>query len=178
MAGVDPVTQGLFFAASQSATAQAAAQAKQKEKTNNIRKSAFANALKKSEEEKVLEDEGLPSEIAGMQLEDAIVFLKDAADIAGNELREDASPTNFAAYRRKVTQFLKYITKNNYEIQKHKRPGLNRKGKPFDPQTQVVIINKDLDEIADFFMHEHHDNIKMLAKVEEIQGMLVDLMAR
>ena len=112
MEGVDPVTQGLFFAASQSATAQAAAQAKQKEKVGSTKRNSFASALKKSEEEKVLEDEGLPPEIAGMSLDDAIVFLKDAADIAGNKLREDASPSNFGVYRKKVTQFMKYIVGN------------------------------------------------------------------
>jgi uncharacterized protein YaaR (DUF327 family) len=178
MEGVDPVSQGLFFAAAQSVSAQSAAQANQKEKTSKTKRASFANALKKSEEEKILAEEGLPPEIAGMSTDDAIVFLKDEADIAGDKLKADMSPTNFILYRQKISQFMKYIVKNTYEIQKHKRPGINRKGRPFDPQVQVLVVNKKLEEIADCFMHDHRDNIKMLAKVEEITGLLVDLMAR
>jgi Uncharacterized protein conserved in bacteria len=178
MAGVDPVSQGLFFAASQSVTAQAAANTKQKEKTSSTKRGSFANAIKKSEEEKVLQDEGLPPEIAGMDLDDAVVFLKDAADIAADKLKSDMSPVNFATYRKSITQFMKYVVKNAYEIEKRKRPGLNRKGKPFDPQTQVILVNTKLNEMADWLIHDHHDTLKMLAKVEEIKGMLVDLIAR
>jgi|SRR5574344_371596 uncharacterized protein YaaR (DUF327 family) len=178
MEGVDPVSQGLFFAATQAATAQSAAQAKEKEKTSGTKRSSFASALQKTEEEHILAEEGLPKEIAGKTVEEAVVYLKDAADIAGDKLREDLSPENFADYRKKISQFMKFVVKNAFEIEKHKRPGINRKGRPLDPRVQVKVINTRLDEIADCLLHDHRDNLKMLAKVEEINGMLVDLMAR
>lgn len=178
MEGVDPISQGLFFAATQSASAQAAAQAKKQEKAATVKRSSFSNAMQKAQEEQSLVEEGLPLEIAGMSQEDAIIFLKDAADIAGNKLRADLSPSNFALYRQKVSQFIRYVVKNNYQIETHKRFGKNRKGQALAPQMQIVVINKELDEMADWLIHDHRDTLKLLAKMDEINGMLVDLMAR
>ncbi len=178
MAGVDPVTQGLFFAAAQASSAQSAVQAKKEEKTKPIKKSSFNKALEKANEESNLLQEGMPVEIAGMSVEDAVIFLKDAADVAGNKLRANTLPSDFADYRLKVSQFLRYIVKNNFEIQKHERLGFSRKRKCLDPQTQIIIINKKLDEMAEWLLHDHKDILALLAKVDEIKGMLVDLMAR
>lgn len=181
MEGIDPLNQGLFFAASQAASAQnsfQANQSKRKEKASAARRSAFSSALDKAQEEKTLLEEGLPLEIAGMSEEEAVIFLKDAADIAGDKLRSEMSPQNFADYRQKVSQFMRYIVKNNFSVSTHKRRGLNRKGKPFAPQMQIKIINQKLDEMAEWLLSSHRDNLKLLAKVDEINGMLVDLMAK
>ena len=178
MAGVDPIQQGLFFAATQASSAQTAVQAKKQEKTERTKKTPFNKALDKATEEQTLLQEGLPLEIAGMTPEEAIVFLKDAADIAGNKLRESMLPSNFVEYRQKVSQFMKYVVRNNFEILKHERNGRTRKGKRLEPQTQILIINRKLDEMAEWLLRDHKDNLQMLAKVDEIKGMLVDLMAR
>ena len=59
---------------------------------------------------------GLPIEIASMTEEEAVIFLKDAADIAADKLRKSQMPDVYADYRLKVSQFLRYIVKNNFEI--------------------------------------------------------------
>lgn len=93
-------------------------------------------------------------------------------------MRLDPSPSKYADYRQKVSQFIKYIVKNNYIIEKHKRVGRSVKGKPLAPQTQIVVLNKKLDELAEWFLHTHRDNILLLQKMDEIRGLIVDLMAR
>lgn len=178
MAGVDPITQGLFFTATQAASAQSAVQAKKKEEVGKTKKSTFSKAVDKANEEQTLLQEGLPLEIAGMTEDEAVIFLKDAADIAGNKLRTTMLPSVYADYRQKVSQFLKFIVKNNFEIIRHQPPGRTRKNKDLSPQFQVIVINKKLDEMAEWLLHDHKDNLQLLAKVDEIKGMLVDLMAR
>lgn len=178
MDGLDPVSQGLFFAANQATSAQAAFQAKKQQEAGSVKKSSFQNAMEKAQQEKEFLAEGLPVELAGMTEEEAVIYLKDQADIAADKLRSEMLPANFAAYREKVSQFMKYIVKNNFEVTVKKRPGLNRKGKPFAPQMQVKIINQKLDEMAEWLLSSHQDTLKLLAKVDEINGMLVDLMAR
>lgn len=74
MSSVDGVNDGLYFAAAQSISARTASQLAKKEKTEKTKQSAFANALKKTTEERTLVEEGFPPEIAGMELEEAAVF--------------------------------------------------------------------------------------------------------
>ena len=39
------------------------------------------------------------------------------------------------------------------------------------------MINAKLDEMAQWLLHTHSDTLQMLAKIDEINGLLVDLMA-
>lgn len=169
--------QGLYFAAAQSANLEAL-KAKQKEKTIQAKKKPFMSALQKSHEEHELMAAGLPKEIAGMEPEDAVVYLKDAADIAADKLKESMLPENFANYRQKVTQFLRYITKNNFTVKQymHYRSNPKRRIK-LNPHVQIVVINQKLDDIARWLIASHNDTLRLLAKIDEINGLLVDLMA-
>lgn len=167
-----------FQAASMAAKAQSKANGTNGiQKKQAIKKGSFSSAMQKSAEEASLISEGLPPEIAGMEPEEAAIFLKDAADIAADALRENQLPEYFTDYRKKVGQFLRFIAKNNYEIKTTQRKGFNRKGRPYDPQTQVIVINQKLDEMARWMLYEHKGTLNMLAKIEEINGLLVDLLA-
>lgn len=167
-----------FQAASMAAKAQAKSNGTDKtNKKQSIKKGSFSSAMQKSVEEASLASEGLPVEIAGMEPEEAIIFLKDAADIAADALKENQLPEYFTDYRKKVSQFLKYIVKNNFETKTTQRKGFNRSGRPYNPQTQIYIIDQKLDEMARWMLYEHKRTLNMLAKIEEIQGMLVDLIA-
>lgn len=181
MEGLDALngTSNLYFtAASQAANAQAS-QAHKSQKKEGVKKSAFSSVMEQAQAESALVQEGLPAEIAGMSIEEAFIFLKDEADIAADQLRQKQMPENFAIYRKKVAHFLRFLEKNNFEVEKHLRPNLRRRktGKPMDPRIQVQIINNDLDFIARQMLFDQKDTIKMLTKVNEIQGLLVDLMA-
>lgn len=172
MEGVDALNPGLYFAASQAASQAAAKEAQKKAKTEKTKKSLFASAFERSQAEHRLEEEGLPPEIAGMSTEAAVVFLKDAADIAADKLKNCQMPEQFADYRKKVGQFMRYIVKTNFRVEQHARRTRRK-----NPQIQVVVINKKLDEMAQWMLHSHSDTLMMLAKIEEIKGLLVDLIS-
>ena len=70
---------------------------------------------------------------------------------------------------------MRYVVKNNFTIEQHALPG--RKGRKGKVQTQVVIINQKLDELARWLLKGHSETLLMLKKIDEISGLLVDLMA-
>ncbi len=170
-------TQGLYFNAAQAASMDAAAKLKKEQKASKVKKSAFASALERTQAEHQLKAEGLPPEIAGMDSEEAIVFLKDRADVAAEKLKNCQMPEYFADYREKVSQFMRYIVKTNYNVETEKRPGRNRRNRPLPAHTKIILVNKKLDEMAQWLLHSHKDTLEMLAKIDEIRGLLVDLMA-
>lgn len=177
---VDALSQGLYFSAAQAAASEAAKRSKQKEeaeKAARTKKNVFSSAIERTQAEFRLKQEGLPPQIAGMSTEEAVVFLKDAADLAAEKLKACQLPENFTDYRQKVSQFMKYIVKNNYTVKQQKHTGLNSRGCKFEPYTQVKMINAKLDEMAQWLLHTHSDTLQMLAKIDEINGLLVDLMA-
>ena len=175
MDGVDSVGSGLYFNAAQLAGADNARKAAKKEKAGEVKKSAFASVFEKSRLEHQLQMEGFPVEIAGMEVEQAARYLKDAADIAADKLKECQMPENFADYRKKVSQFMRYVVKNNFALEQHTLPA--KKGRKGKVQTQVVVINQKLDELARWLLTGHSETLLMLKKIDEISGLLVDLMA-
>lgn len=176
--GIDSVgfqNQSLYFAAAQSASQQAA---KQKSAEKSIfSKLSFADSLKKSREEAQLISEGFPIEIAGMDVESAIVFLKDEADLASDKLKENQSAENIENYRKKIGQFLKYVEKNNFEVIEKRRFAKNRRGRTLAPYVQIQVINQKLNNLASDMLYNHSKNLNLLARIEEINGLIVDLIA-
>jgi uncharacterized protein YaaR (DUF327 family) len=174
---VDPLNQSLYFSAAAAAAQQTAAETRKKEKAQGGGRVSFNAVLKKSAEKSELVSEGFPPEIAGLSVEEATIFLKDAVDMAGDELAEKASAEAFASYRTAVSQFMRYVVKNSFEIHKFKRPGYNKKGKPRDPAIQIETINRKLESLASDLLYNHADKLRLLARVDEINGLLVDLLA-
>ena len=174
---VDSVNQSLYFAATAAASQQAAKQAKKTDKSGRATRASFANSMQKSQEEFMLASEGLPPEIAGMDMESAVVFLKDEMDIAGEQLTKLQSMENIETYRKKVGQFMKYLVKNNFEVLKHKKGWKSRKTGKADPYIQVQVINQKLNQLASDMLYNHSKNLKILARIEEINGLIVDLLA-
>ena len=167
----------LYFAATQVSSQQMAQQAKQAQKAEKKEKTAFASSLSKKQEAAQLISEGLPIEIAGMSEEEAIVFLKDEMDIAGDELKRQQTLEAMAKYRKKVSQFMKYIVKINYNFVNTREQKKLRSGRIIKPMYQIQVIDQKLNQLANEMLILHGANLNLLAKVEEIQGMIIDLMA-
>lgn len=187
MNGLDAINSSLYF----SATAAASQQVKKeqdKQKTDKTKKSIFASSLEKAIEVENLATAGLPVELAEMSIEEAVVYLKDAVDMAADKLNDSISEENFRSFRRSVSQFLKYVQKHSTEVAKIKRLKRSyiKKGvmgpyfeerRETDPYYQVRVVDEKLDELAAMVLQNHSDKLKMLAKVDEIKGLLVDFLA-
>ena len=112
-----------------------------------------------------------------METEEAAIFLRDQVDIAGDKLAENQLPENFANYRKQISLFFKFLEKNNFEVTKKEVRGFSKSGKPMRPKIQIKVINQKLDEMARYLLSAHRDKILMLSKINEIKGLLVDLIA-
>ena len=167
-------SQSLYFAATQAASQQMAQQAK---KTEKKEKSAFAASLSHHQERAQLMSEGLPVELAGMTQEEAIVFLKDEMDMAGDELKAHQSLEAMEKYRKRVSQFMKFIVKINYNFVTTREQKKLRSGRIIKPMHQIQIIDQKLNQLANEMLILHGANLNLLAKVEEINGLIIDLMA-
>ena len=167
--GVDSVgfqNQSLYFAAAQSASQQLAKQESKKTGKSVFSKVSFADTLKKSKEEAQLIADGLPPEIAGMDSEDAIVFLKDAADMASDNLKEKQTPETIENYRTKIGQFLKFMARNNFEVIEKRRFGRNRRGRALAPYYQIQVINQKMNNLTSDMLYNHSRNLNLLARIE------------
>ncbi|MCR4822518.1 MAG: YaaR family protein [Treponema sp.] len=167
-------SQSLYFAATQSASQQLAQQTK---KTEKKEKSSFASSLSKKQETSRLISEGFPVELAGMTEDEAVVFLKDEMDIAGDQLKSRQDLVSMENYRKKVSQFMKYIVKINYNFIKTREQRKLPSGRVITPMYQVQVIDQKLNQLASEMLILHGANLNLLAKVEEINGLIIDLMA-
>lgn len=173
--GISSVNSSLYFSAAHEAAKEAS---KKKKIEQTSKKLSFSEVLKKNKETEELLQAGFPAEIINMEIEEAAVFLKDKMDEAGERLSEEYTPDAFSSYRLAVNQFVKYIVKNNFTVTKQKRFGMNKRtGKPRDPYLQIQVINQKLDMMAADMLSSHMNKLQALARVNEIQGLIVDLMA-
>jgi uncharacterized protein len=174
MTAIETVNQSLYFSAT-AASQEFAKKTQKKEKLPG--KTSFSGILKKSQEEADLISEGLPPEIAGMEDEEALVFLKDEVDIAGDALKSNQGLAALEQYRKKISQLMKFITRNNFAVIEHKRHGFTRKGRPVDPYIQIKVINDKINNLTTDMIYNHADNLRLLAGIEEINGLIIDLLA-
>lgn len=186
MSLIDTLGNALNFSNVAATTKQKSQESK---KTSKPHKS-FSSLLRDKQEIQDLQEAGLPLELAGLDAEDAVIFLKDAIDEASDRLTDSQTAENFATFRKSVSQFLKYVERNNYEISTKKRVGraarehvykgvspyFAEKRKP-PAYKQVKIINERLNEIATMVLQNHSDKMLMLSKVGEIKGLIVDFLA-
>lgn len=68
---------------------------------------------------------------------------------------------------------MRFVVDNSYEVEVRER----RKGKKRRISVTVQIINAKLDELATGILYNQIDQLKILAKVEQINGILIDFMS-
>lgn len=186
MNSIDSLNSALFFTAS-SVAAKEAQKEQQKSKIDKTKKSAFAMAVEKNQEINELVEAGLPAEIAGLSTEEAVIYLKDQIDLAGDELLEKMDMNSFHRFKKSVSNMMKYLEKYNYKIKVVKRKGIVQSRGTFgpffnelherNPYVQVRVIDEKLDHVASEILKSHIDKLQMLAKIDEIKGLVVDFFA-
>ena len=89
----------------------------------------------------------------------------------------------------KKFSFIKDVLKNNFEVstKRSRRKVIvspvnffstyNTKGHLADPKVQINIINEKLDNLTKSMLETQVNNLKILQQVDEIKGLIVDLMS-
>ncbi len=152
---------------------QAGEIAKKKEQKSTATKSkSFVSILQNTQEQQELihEESTLLHDIEGKTFDDALQFLVDSVYSAGDKLKKNPYADEFKNYRKSLSNFLQFVVKNTYEIETHQR----RRGKKRVVYTLVNVVNQKLDSLATGILFNQADQLSILARVEEINGLLVD----
>ena len=90
----------------------------------------------------------------------------------GEKLKQNQSLENIKNYKKIVKKFLEYIIKNTFKVEE-KTSGVNiLKRKKF---TLVKIIDKKLESLATDVLSRQKKQFDILQKIDEINGLIVDL---
>ena len=196
MAEIDSLGTNYYYSGVQNASNEAIKRNTKKEdvKKAGSKKVDFGKLLKGDETEEaqfVTQGLNLPPEVAAMSIDEAAVFLADAVSMAGNDFSEEQTQENLERFKNSVRQFISFVVANNFEVSKRPNPK-KRRSQPSRlfffsdytvPKTtrpdkiSIEIINQKLDALARETLSNQSGNLNLLAQVNEIKGLIVDLMS-
>ena len=130
-------------------------------------KPLFFSFLEKAEETELSPIEDLPVS------EETIQKLLDDIHSAGDDLKNHPLPAEILKYKGAVKNFLRFVVKNSYDIEKQYIGVGLRKRKE---KTLVQVIDKKLDQLAANILAGQASQLEILARLEEITGILIDLL--
>ncbi|MDR2747367.1 MAG: YaaR family protein [Treponema sp.] len=107
---------------------------------------------------------------------------------AGDTLRERPFPQEILAYKRAVRNFMRYVVDNSYQIErqpgipKYLKPGFKGVRGSSDSQNRVLhpiirVVDSKLEKLAASLMKGQLSQLEILSRLEEIKGLLVDLVS-
>jgi uncharacterized protein YaaR (DUF327 family) len=112
------------------------------------------------------------AEAAGESTEESVERMLDAIHAIGEKIRENATFEAVSNYRNAVRSFIKYVVSNALVVdEKRSSPNILRQKK----FTLIKVIDQKLERLASGVLIHQHDTLDLLAKIDEINGLLVNL---
>lgn len=121
---------------------------------------------------RVLSDSVGPVSDVGLAEADTAELVNTAKEI-GEELKRDPSIETLRRYREAVGRVVRHITLTGYGVEEHTSARSLRNRKRY---TLPAIIDERLDQIARLFLDGQQAGISLLERVDEVNGMLVNLL--
>lgn len=98
--------------------------------------------------------------------------LLEEIDDKGKKFAREPELENLQEYKSLIKAFMDMVIEKMYKIREKTGPRSFIKQKVY---VTVDIINKKLEELTENVLDKEKDHIKLLAKLDEIRGLLVDL---
>lgn len=144
-------------------------QGKPAERKKEARKTeAFRSILKEAESA-----EATPAALGEPYSEAAVAELLDGVHESGDALKRDQNAENVKAYKKAVRDFVHYVVERAYTLEERTSGRNILKRKKF---TSVAVIDEKLERLAAEVMSAQRDRLDILRRMDEIHGLLVDLM--
>ena len=99
--------------------------------------------------------------------------LKDKIDEQGKKLSDKVDMKEFEKFRKLIREFLDEIVSNGYTFTKEDAYASRGRHRYI---ATVKIVDEKLDALGKEVMQEHADTIEILSKIDDIRGLLLDLM--
>ena len=119
--------------------------------------------------------------------EETTTKLMDEVHSAGSALRDRPCSDEIIRYKQAVRNFMHYIVKNSLDLEhetglpRFMKPGFAGKRGTEESEdkkvyTKIQVIDKKLEDLAAGVLAGQLDQLKMIAGLEEITGLLIDLL--
>jgi uncharacterized protein YaaR (DUF327 family) len=98
--------------------------------------------------------------------------LLDKIDAEGVVLQKNPSVAGIKRYRQLVREFMKEALHHSYQVETDSKWDYSGNRKEY---VIVKKVNQSLEELTDTFVSREKSQIDLIAKLDEIRGMLLDL---
>ena len=102
-----------------------------------------------------------------------LIEMKQGIDEQGARLADRVDVKEFEKYRRLIREFLDEIVSNGYTFSREDAYAARGKHRYI---ATVKIVDEKLDELGKEVMSEQADKLKILSSIDDIRGLLLDLM--
>lgn len=116
----------------------------------------------------------LISHIEEKDLQQKLTGLMDEITRQGEKISKHMDIKDMKQYRGLIKDFLNEVVNRSHEFSRENF--LDRRGR-HRVYGIVKLVNKNLDDLAGELVKDEKDNINILGKVGEIQGLLLDILA-
>lgn len=116
----------------------------------------------------------LVSNIEEKDLQNKLGFLMDEITAQGERIAKHMDVTDMKKYRSLVKEFMNEVVTHSHEFSRENF--LDRRGR-HRVYGIVRLVDKNLDDLARELVKDEKDNLTILNKVGEIQGLLLDIVA-
>lgn len=114
----------------------------------------------------------LTSKLENAELQDKIKKMMDDIVAQGDKLTKHLDVKDMKKYRELIKDFVNEVVTNSHQFSRENF--LDRRGR-HRVYGLVKLVDKQLDELAQELMKSEKSSINILAKVDEIKGLLLDM---
>ena len=119
--------------------------------------------------------------------EDTVNFLMDEVRSTGDTLKSRPFPEEIIQYKQAVRNFINYVKNNvysmepeagvpNYQKPQFSGPLYSDEAKQRTKYIKIQVIDKKLEDLAAMLLSSQVNQIRLLSSLEEIRGLLIDLL--
>jgi uncharacterized protein YaaR (DUF327 family) len=171
----------LFNPAAYTAVKTETKKANNKSSVRDTQRARFSKVLESTTQEAM---EALPVQSAS---EEALQELLEDVHSSGDDLKNRPFPEEIKHYKQAVRNFLHYVVENGFALEdqsgipQYLRPGFkgvrgSDEAKYRKPFTMVQVVDQKLEQLAAGIMAGQTTQLELLARIDEIAGILVDLL--
>ncbi len=146
-----------------------------KERKKKIREKSgilsFRRELKGAEDSQRLDS----LEFSGTSAQQKVELLLADVESMGESLKRDSSLVNLQNYKRAVRSFYSHIISQSYKANPEEGR-IDRQSMARKQYTLIAVIDKNLEKLGAEVIRAQKDQLLILERMEEIHGLLVDLM--
>jgi uncharacterized protein YaaR (DUF327 family) len=164
---IDIPGNALFF--DPAAYTAARTEAKKTRDKGNVKKNAFARLLDQQNIREAEEASALPDYPPSEQ---ALQALLDDVHSAGDALRLRPLSDEIRRYKQATRRFLQYVVEHSYSVRTEKYLFNHEKRR----KVQIEVVDRKLEQLAEGILSGQIGQIELLSRLDEITGLLVDLM--